>query len=667
MKYFSKKNEPHKTTGVQPHKFHQKIKIMKYIICTIALFFSVLSSGLAMPGGVEPIKIEPITKIAYDHSFYAEQTEIWKQETEKNNINSEAWLNYYRAARYANMFADSLSKKYNLDKIVANMPTTMANTFGFNYILFIHNDLAKREYGHLLKAHELEPERSDAYVSLINYYIMQGDDEKVTHYSEALFNAGEFAPSLMAWNYNMLASVEKDGILLTHGDNDTYPSWTVQMVKNFRKDVKVLNVNLLMQDEYREKVFNEMGLDPISSADFPAYQDMYIAITQQFTRQADRPVYVATTIPEFIRNALGDSLYLVGMAFKYSNETFDNVAFLKNNFENKFLKDHLHIQLEADTGSNVIANMNMRYLPALITLRRHYMDSGNTSKANELEPMIRRIAKKAGREEYISQYLNIPSEMDKNFVSAISIRTLQKGMAKVRGSLYAGETEVTNDEYEAFLMDLLKNKEFELLEICKTPKTDWRSLMPEKFKDLPDSKIFDNSHPDDGSSPVQNISYEAAIEYCKWITKVYNNSTDKKKEHRKVEFRLPSEEEWEYAAHGNLTGPFPWGGHYYRNAKFCFLYNTEVANEKPCTDCSEKAKVQPHNDGGFFPVKADAYFPNNYGLYNTCGNVAEMISVKGIAKGGSWEDRPDDSKIISQKKYTKPSPAIGFRVFMQVK
>ena len=640
---------------------------MKYFVITTAFLFSWIFSANAVPDGVEPIKIQPITKVAYDHAFYAQQAEAWKQETEKNKANADAWLNYFRAARYANMFADSLVQKYDLDVIVANLPVGMANTFEFNYILFMHENQMEKRFDHLLKAHEIAPDRMDAYQALINYHTTEGNNEQVGLLCKKLFYAGDFSPTLLAWNYNVLASVEKDAILLTHGDNDTYPAWAIQSVKNTREDVKVLNVNLLMYDKYRKMVFGEMGLDPISDEENTGYQEMYLAITRRFIEQSNRPVYVATSVPSFIRQALGDSLYLVGLAFKYSGQPFDNVAFLKNNFENKFLKDHLHIQLEPDTGSNVLANMNMHYLPAIITLRQHYFDSGEPAKALELEPMIKSIAKEAGREDKISHYLGTTKENDDDFVTAISIKALQKNMVKVREGLYAGKTEVTNEQYEVFLMDLLKNKEFELLETCKAPKTDWRNLLPEKHKHLSDNEVFSNGHPDDGDAPVQNISYEAAQEYCRWITRVYNNSTDKKKEHRNVTFRLPSEEEWEYAAHANQTAPFPWGGSYYRNTKGCFLFNTEVMDEDPCTDCSEKAKLQVSNDGGFFTVNAESYFPNDYGLYNTCGNVAEMISVKGIAKGGSWEDRPDDSKIISQKKYDAPSPAIGFRVFMTVK
>ena len=59
---------------------------------------------------------------------------------------------------------------------------------------------------------------------------------------------------------------------------------------------------------------------------------------------------------------------------------------------------------------------------------------------------------------------------------------------------------------------------------------------------------------------------------------------------------------------------------------------------------------------------AKGHYPNDFGLYNVCGNVAEMVAERGIAYGGSYLDPGYDIRIDSEKRYDGPSPLIGFRV-----
>ncbi|MFA7361274.1 MAG: DUF2723 domain-containing protein [Candidatus Kapaibacterium sp.] len=66
--------------------------------------------------------------------------------------------------------------------------------------------------------------------------------------------------------YNILQSCEKDAILITNGDNDTFPLWCLQAAYGVRQDIRILNLSLAGTDWYNLQLKNEK---PYSSMTVP--------------------------------------------------------------------------------------------------------------------------------------------------------------------------------------------------------------------------------------------------------------------------------------------------------------------------------------------------------------------------------------------------------------
>lgn len=237
---------------------------------------------------------------------------------------------------------------------------------------------------------------------------------------------------------------------------------------------------------------------------------------------------------------------------------------------------------------------------------------------------------------------------------------VNKHRKSIRG-FYMSKYEITNLQYKQFLAEMknaLPTDEFSKL-YCDTSRWDRAPLA--YCAPMSSRSYAYHRHPVFKDYPVLNVNHDAIKKYCEWLqTKLIKDNPN-----YTIEVQLPAKDEWTYAAMGGRRlAIYPWSNYYLQNNKGEFLCNYKQVGDVAISRNKETGFPQVTNDpstnnGG--PMLAKSFTANGFGLYNMCGNVAEMIAEPGICMGGSWDDYGGDVTTRSEAKYDVADPTVGFR------
>ena len=150
--------------------------------------------------------------------------------------------------------------------------------------------------------------------------------------------------------------------------------------------------------------------------------------------------------------------------------------------------------------------------------------------------------------------------------------------------------------------------------------------------------------------PVVGVSWRQARAFCDWRTKLQRDYRSRMNDTPAHDYRLPTESEWELAARSGLQqSVYPWGSYYTRNSQGCFMANFKPMRGNYVADSETRVTT----------MKVGSFDPNDFGLYDMAGNVAEWTSSAYFESGYDlmndlnpqveYHARPDEPIVMKRK------------------
>lgn len=383
-----------------------KIKAMRYfkiLICTI-----ICSSALAQENGKNVPATNSNSNI-YNNSTNKEVEGIIIEKKNKKDVELK-----YKSESSAKVSVDASAEKFeqyetqssymrsqrtpspvqqaNMDDAVKQLEKTDSKSFEYHYFKYVSGNYNTTWFFHLKEAEKIRPTNSDVQAQMAAYYIITEDKKQTLNYLEKIVASGKLSQDPIRYAHDLLKSAPLNGVLVTHGFEDSYAAQYVQLKKGVRPDVQIVSLDFLQSDTYRKSLIAK-------GYKLPSNKIVDVQFLNEFCKlNAAKNVSISMTTPkEYLQN-MKANLYVVGLVMVYSAEEYNN------NYQNDYLwEKEFDKSLIENATSSKAKELSANYLPMLLLLRQYYINSSDRMRIVEVDKVLDKVAVQCNKYEQVKK------------------------------------------------------------------------------------------------------------------------------------------------------------------------------------------------------------------------------------------------------------------------
>lgn len=265
-------------------------RVRKIIVGSLSIILCSVVSATA-----QPPTVPRITERSMDKASYVQLAKEWKEYIEKRGETAFALVNLGTAYEYSGKKEAALIAGRRAVEIEPDNPEALAFLGG---MLATYEEDAEGAKKLLARCVEIAPDHKRGLLILGAVHMKGGEFEESDKIFKSIFDQRIFAGPIEDFAYNLLIGLPQGAVLVTNGDNDTFPCLALQAGMEFRPDVVVVNRHLLRLVPYAEAVFaRHASIRPAGEIPKEGGKQEPVKLLERLIDENKAPVYFACTVP----------------------------------------------------------------------------------------------------------------------------------------------------------------------------------------------------------------------------------------------------------------------------------------------------------------------------------------------------------------------------------